>query len=213
MDNTEHMSAAEYRELLKQYPPPENPWDAASVRNHISSDRGREFEYLIMTGCDYYADRRRAVIGKVYEPYRCLKKYDGGRFLGQWVGRAEPDFKGVLRGGRAIAFEAKSTKKSRIQKSALTNEQAEWLDAQAEMGAVVFVCVEIKDRFFSIPWYVWRDMRSVFGKKFLMPGDIAEYEVACDGAVRFLDYMNGRRLDGDTYALYAAEGGSRDGKV
>lgn len=191
MDNTEHMSAAEYRALIDQYPPAAEPWEETRVRNHISSDRGREFEHLIMLGCDYYADKRRAVIGKVYEPYRCIKRYDGGRFLGQWIGRAEPDFKGVLRGGRAVAFEAKSTKKSRIQKNALTSEQAAWLDAQAEMGAVVFVCVELQNRFFSVPWYVWRDMRGAFGKKFLMPGDIAEYEVIFDGGVRFLEYMNG----------------------
>lgn len=27
------------------------------------------------------------------------------------------------------------------------------------------------------------------------------------------EHMSGRRLDGDTYALYAAEGGGSDGKV
>ena len=194
MDNTEHMSAAEYRALLEQYPPQEEK-NAARLRNYANSDRGRIFEHLLMKGCQYYADRRRAVIGKVYEPYRCVKKLDGGRFVGQWTGRAEPDFKGVLRNGQAIAFEAKSTKKSRIQQNALTEEQAEWLNIQDEMGALAFICVQIGDRFFSVPWLVWRDMRSTFGKKFLMPGDIERYEVIYDGAVRFLDYVSGTCLD------------------
>lgn len=117
-----------------------------------------------------------------------------GRFVGQFVGRAEPDFKGVLCGGTAIAFEAKSTNKSRIQKSALTDPQTQWLDAQRAMGALAFVCVDISGRFFMIPWGIWRDMRSIYGKKFLMPDDIPEYEVIYDGSIRFLEYENGRTI-------------------
>lgn len=77
---------------------------------------------------------------------------------------------------------------SRIQKSALTDPQTQWLDAQRAMGALAFVCVDINGRFFMIPWGIWRDMRGIYGKKFLMPDDIPEYEVIYDGSIRFLEY-------------------------
>lgn len=193
MDNTQHMSAAEYRANIQIGVSDESA--NVQLRNRVSNDLGRAFENLIMKGCQYYALEGRAVINKVYEPYRCIKKFSGGKFTGQFTGRAEPDFKGVLRGGRAVAFECKSTRKSRIQRNVLTDEQMEWLQTQAKMGALAFVCIDISGRFFSVPWYVWHSMKDIYNKKFLMPGDILEYEVEYDGAVRFLDYVNGCIID------------------
>lgn len=165
----------------------------SDYKNRNSNDRGRIFEDAIMEGCRRYATEGRAIVNKVYEPYRCIKILQDGKFVGQFTGRAEPDFKGVLKDGRAIAFEAKSTGKSRIQRNVLTEEQMEWLEAQQTMGALAFVCIQIRNQFFAVPWHIWRDMKSIFNKKFLMPGDIAEYELKFDGAVRFLDYMGGNR--------------------
>lgn len=191
MNKTLHMSAAEYRNMIT---PEKNTDPNIRYRNHCSSDIGRTLEKLIAKGCQYYAQKGKAQISKVHEPYRCIKKMQNGLFVGQFIGRAEPDFKGVLNGGTAIAFEAKSTHKSRIQQSVLTEQQAQWLEAQREIGALAFVCVEISGRFFMIPWEMWRDMRSIYGKKFLMPDDIPEYEVIYDGAVRFLEYINGTSI-------------------
>lgn len=166
----------------------EKPHKEDRYKNMCSNDRGRIFENMLMRACRGYADSGRAVINKVYEPYRCVKVLNGGKFVGQFSGRAEPDFKGVLSGGRAVAFEAKSTSKSRIQRNVLTAEQMEWLEVQQKIGAMAFVCVQIRDEFFSVPWEKWRDMKEIYGKKFLMPDDMREYEVEFDGAVKFLDY-------------------------
>lgn len=164
-------------------------------RNKGNNDRGRTFENLIKKGCQAYESEGRAIINKVYEPYRVMRKLHNGEFVGIFTARAEPDFKGVLSGGKAIAFEAKSTKKSRIQRNVLTDEQMKWLQNQQEMGAAVFVCVDISGRFFMVPWHEWRDMKAIYGKKFLMPGDIEKYEVMYDGCVRFLDYTDGSRIE------------------
>ena len=59
------------------------------------------------------------------------------------------------------------------------------------MGALTFVAVNIQNRFFSIPLELWVNMKMHFGKKFLMPDDIKEYEVIYDGSVRFLEYESG----------------------
>lgn len=186
------MTVEQYRAMFVDK---ENAIPKNKYKNTCNNDRGHAFEQLILDGCTYYACDKRAVINKVYEPYRCLRILGDGKFLGQFTGRAEPDFKGVLCGGRAIAFEAKSTNKSRIQRNALTGEQMDWLEQQHQMGALAFVCVQISEEFFSVPWELWRDMKQKFGKKFLMPGDIRDYQVKFDGKLRFLDFITGNRLD------------------
>lgn len=208
MDNTMRMTAEEFRRRYVENAESDpsvrqrrtapligepNPSDGVDEditarRNRKSNDRGRIFENLLMKGCQYYKERGIAVINKVYEPYICLKNLQSGRFIGQHMDKAEPDFKGVLATGRAVAFEAKSTQKSRIQRNAVTPTQLEWLSEQDRMGALVFVAVNIKERFFRVPFEKWDNMQSCYGKKFLMPDDIEEYEVIFDGSVRFLEY-------------------------
>lgn len=182
----DHMTAEQFRELTNE----NNNNGEQILRNKVSSARGRAFEGLLMRGCNYYRQKEVAIINKVNEPYIVVKK-NGNKFMGRFTGRAEPDFKGVLYGGRAIAFEAKSTQKSRIQRNALTDNQMAWLREQFRMGAVAFVAVNIQDKFYSVPFDAWDDMNNIYGKKFLMPEDIAEYEVIYDGSVRFLEFQNG----------------------
>lgn len=190
MDKKHRMTAAEYRNRIVN----ENGDSKTALRNRASNDRGKAFENLLMKGCRYYQNKAAAVINKVYEPYICTKILQSGQFMGRFIDRAEPDFKGVLAGGQAIAFEAKSTQKSRIQYDALTTTQLDWLAQQEDIGAIAFVAVNIQNRFFSIPFGVWERMRDIYGKKYLVPEDIAEYEVIFDGAVRFLEYENGKTL-------------------
>lgn len=176
------MSVEEYRRLVGI--------KSASDRTYtafVSNDKGRSFEEDILTACEFYKSQGIAIINKVNEPYRVIKKLEGGKFTGIHTEHAEPDFKGVLKGGRAIAFEAKYTGKTRIQKNAVTETQEQWLEEQHSMGAVAFVCVGIRDRYFSIPWEIWRDMKSIYGKKYLMPEDISEYEVRYLKGVMFLN--------------------------
>lgn len=200
MDITQHISPEEFRAMLRHANTPGHEQSEpdkdmeTSYRNRCNSDRGRAFENLLAKGCRYYADRGNAIINKVYEPYGVKNILRAGRFIGVWKDRAEPDFKGVMKGGRAIVFEAKSTHKSRMQRDKLTDRQMSWLETQHQIGALSFVCIDIRGKFFTIPWQIWRDMKKIFGKKFLMPGDIAEYEVIYDGAVRFLEYTNGKLI-------------------
>lgn len=164
--------------------------NSASNRTYTafaSNDKGRAFEEDILTACEFYKLQGIAIVNKVNEPYRVVRKLDGGKFIGIHIEHAEPDFKGVLKGGRAVAFEAKYTGKTRIQKNAVTETQEEWLEEQHGMGALSFVCVGIRDRYFSIPWEVWRDMKDIYGKKYLMPADIPEYEVRYLKGVMFLN--------------------------
>lgn len=103
----EKMTVDEYRALIDEN---RNADGEQILRNKKSAARGRAFESLLMRGCNYYRQKEVAIINKVNEPYIVTRK-NGNKFMGRFTGRAEPDFKGVLRGGRAIAFEAKSTQK------------------------------------------------------------------------------------------------------
>ena len=78
----------------------------------------------------------------------------------------------------------------------MTDNQMEWLREQKDVGAVTFVAVNIKEKFYSVTCDVWDDMKNNYGQKFLMPEDIAGYEVKYDGAVRFLEYEDGTRVEG-----------------
>lgn len=188
MDTTQRVTAEEYRRMVKQSEGKPAD-DKQRLRNTISSQRGRDFETAILQGCEYYKSIGRAAINKVNEPYIVTKRMDKGYFVGRHTGKAEPDFKGVLKGGRAVAFEAKSTQKSRIQKSALTPAQSDWLTEQDTLGAYTFVAVNIRDKCYNIPFIIWDRMKEIYDKKYLMPDDIKEYEVDYDGStVKFLDY-------------------------
>lgn len=188
----EKMTAEEYRALIDEN---RNADGEQVLRNKKSSARGRAFESLLMRGCNYYRQKGIAIINKVNEPYIVTKKTNGNKFMGRFTGRAEPDFKGVLKGGRAIAFEAKSTQKSRIQRNAVTDTQMEWLREQKKMGVVVFVAVNIQEKFYTVPFEAWDNMKKYYGKKFLLHEDIDEFEVIYDGSVRFLEYEDGTKVD------------------
>ena len=187
----EKMTVDEYRALIDEN---RNADGEQILRNKKSAARGRAFESLLMRGRNYYRQKGMAIINKVNEPYIVTKKTNGNKFMGRFTGRAEPDFKGVLYGGRAIAFEAKSTQKSRIQRNAVTDTQMEWLREQKKFGALTFVAVNIQEKFYTVPFDLWDNMKLFYDKKFLMHDDIADYEVIYDGSVRFLEFENGGKI-------------------
>lgn len=79
-----------------------------SLKNNA---QGHFFEQQIERACNYYMETGIANIHKTPEPFRVIKKLPAGRFQGQFLKKAEPDFKGVLSNGQAIVFECKFTNK------------------------------------------------------------------------------------------------------
>lgn len=87
---------------------------AASARRSYIGARSRAegagFEAIISSACDYYRAIGRADIEKTPEPMKPLGGANrSGRFLACYTKQAQPDYKGVLSGGRAVVFEAKHT--------------------------------------------------------------------------------------------------------
>ncbi len=156
-------------------------------KNRQSNARGQHFEKEILAGCKLYRERGIAQIDKTPEPFRVSKKGKNGIFTGRFHAPAQPDFQGTLYGGRSVVFEAKRTMKDRIMRSVLTDTQMDALEKHNNLGALCGVCVNIQDDFFFVPWKVWRDMKTLYGRQYLKAEDLTKYQVSYDGAVHFLD--------------------------
>lgn len=151
---------------------------------------GGYFENLISASCDYYHERDIAHIEKTPEPMKVLKPApkQPGKFIACFEKAAQPDYKGTIKGGRSIVFEAKHTDKDRIDYSRLSREQVDGLERHHKLGALSFVIVsfEFQD-FYRIPWTVWRDMKDLYGRKYLKLDDLESYRLpALAMVIKFL---------------------------
>lgn len=168
---------------------------AASARRSYMGARSRAegagFEAIISSACDYYRAIGRADIEKTPEPMKPLGGADrSGRFLACYTKQAQPDYKGVLSGGRAVVFEAKHTDTGRLLSDRVSAEQAACLRRISRLGGIAFVLCSFNGReFYRIPWQIWEDMKDVFGRKYITPADLAEYRirVAVPGVLLFLE--------------------------
>jgi penicillin-binding protein-related factor A (putative recombinase) len=166
-------------------------------KNAVNNAQGHFFEGYIKAACIIYHNQGRAEIEKTPEPFRVTKKHPDGTFTGRFTAHAQPDFIGTLAGGRAICFEAKYTTTEQLKRGVLTDTQMKKLEEHEQAGAVAGVCAGIQDRFFFVPWAVWRDMKSIYGRQYVKAADIEEYRVRFTGAVMFLDYIHKERRDYD----------------
>ena len=158
------------------------------LQGKANRSAGKMLEQLIDAACQYYARHGKAIIHKTPEPVRVLGKVDrAGRFQACFEKKAQPDYKGCLRNGKAIVFEAKNSESGRIAKSRLTDQQEEILQQFHEMGAVSFVLVSLNlQAFYCVPWPVWADMHRNFGHKHMTPEELEPFRGQYNEVIRFL---------------------------
>ena len=139
------------------------------ITGRMNKERGRLLEELIENSCRLYEAEGKALIEKTPEPMRVVRKMnDGAHFICVFEKKAQPDFKGTLKGGRAVVFESKYTTAGQIGQSAVTDEQAKRFDQHQALGALCFVLVSFSlDSFCAIPWTIWREMKERFGRKYI----------------------------------------------
>lgn len=102
--------------------------------------------------CGYYRAIGLAAIDKTPEPMRVLRPLENGQFVACFAKKAQPDFEGTLSSGRSVMFEAKTTRTGKIDQSAVTKEQGDYLDAHGAMNALCFVVVSFGDVYAVVPW-------------------------------------------------------------
>lgn len=155
-----------------------------------ANTQGHFLEGYIKGACDFYKDQRRAYVEQIPEPFRVTSTNRNGEFTGRFTANAQPDFMGVLPGGRAICFEAKYTGQEKLQQSVVTDTQADTLEHWWSIGAKAGVCINIGDVFAFIPWGIWRSMKAIYGRKYIKQEEAETFRVKFNGHVLFLDYVH-----------------------
>lgn len=149
------------------------------LQGKINRAQGARFEDLISESCLYYQAEGIAYIEKTSEPMKPIRAMNRqkGTFEAVYTKQGQPDYKGTMMGGRAVCFEAKHTEADRIRQDAVQPHQMAALDLHNAMGALCFILVSMGHRYYRVPWVDWREMKDIFGHKYLNENDIARYEV------------------------------------
>lgn len=186
MNNDHRKNSEGYRDLtayeaIKHCKDPQR-----QLQGQRSRAAGEYFENQITAACDFYHDRNIAHIEKTSEPMKVLKPMprQPGKFIACFEKAAQPDYKGTLKGGRAIVFEAKHTDGDRIKRSRITQKQEDGLEKHHNLGALALVIVSFNfNDFFRIPWTVWRDMKDLYGRQYIQVDELEEYRLSEPGGV------------------------------
>ena len=84
----------------------------------------------------------------------------------EWAGRGPADYVGALRGGRAVAVEAKSTE-GRFSRREVPQHQQDDLSHTADLGGLALLVLELRDAgaIYAVEWsrVPWRVTKAVVG--------------------------------------------------
>lgn len=173
-------------------------------RKGLQSRRaGEHFEQMIEASLIWYEQKGVACVEKTPEPMKPLRPPNRqGQFLACYVKAAQPDFKGTITGGRSVVFEAKHTDGDRIEYSRLTEDQVKKLSTHHKLGAAAFVLVSFGlQEFYRIPWEIFRDMKEIYGRKYIKQSELEQYSVEyIAGVLKLLDGIElryGKRKEGE----------------
>lgn len=145
----------------------------------ISKAQGKHFEEYIELALRYYEQKGEAAIEKTPEPMRPTRDLGNGKFIAYYEKHAQADYKGTLKGGQTVLFDAKYTADTRIDQSRVTREQAEQLDKYQRMGADCFIIAGLgHGECYRVPWAVWKDMKNVFGHKHATAEELEPYRLS-----------------------------------
>lgn len=144
----------------------------------IAKARGKQFEERLDQSFAYYAQKGFAVIEKTPEPMRPTKSLGNGKFIAFYEKQAQPDYKGTIKGGRTVMFEAKFTASDRMEQSRVLQSQQDYMEKHTALGARCFVVAGFNTgNVYCVPWSVWESMKEQFGRKYVTEADLEKYQV------------------------------------
>ena len=172
------ISVKEYRELIKKQNETQNRGKAVhdpnrQLQGKINRELGKNFEDTVDTICQIYEMNGLARIEKTPEPMKVLKYLDGGRFETVFEKSAQPDFKGTVKGGRTVVFDAKFTESDRIRYQVLSEHQRKALLKYSELGAISFILVGfLNGKIYKIDINEWEQMKQDFGRLYITQSEL-----------------------------------------
>ena len=187
------MPIEEYRKILQM----DNGYKKnvnRQLQGRINHEVGKNFEEQIDSICDVYKLNKLAIIEKTPEPMKVLRHIENGLFETVFTKSAQPDFKGTLKGGQTIVFDAKFTESEKITYQALSDFQRETLTNYSEFGAMAFVLVGFSDgSMYKIDIETWNDMKIIFGRKHIKHEELEKMSIkakrAKNGIIDFLGIL------------------------
>ena len=158
--------------------PKRAPDPKRQLQGRIAKAQGARFEDKLQASFDWYAAQGLAAVEKTPEPLRVARNLGNGKFLAFYEKKAQPDYKGTVRGGRTVNFEAKSTATDRVMQDRVTKGQQEYLQNQQQLGALCYVIIGFSSgAVYRLPWTDWADMKLLFGRKYVKETDVQKYKV------------------------------------
>lgn len=160
-----------------------------SLRGAQNRTKGKVFEEYIETACAVYKDKHIAYIEKTPEPMKIIRSIGEGKFIAVFEKSAQPDFKGTLKGGQTICFDAKATDTGKIALSVLSDEQIDSLTEHTLLGAKTGVLVCYSYRTFAfIPFSTFMRAKELNGHKHWTEQEAEPYRVYIHNG--FIDFLN-----------------------
>lgn len=145
----------------------------------LAKAKGKRFEARLDATFEYYKYTGAAVVEKTPEPMRPTRSLGNGKFIAHFEKKAQTDYKGTIKGGRTVVFEAKFTSTDRMEQSRVQRSQEEYMDMYERLGARCYVIAGFaSDNVYCVPWSVWRDMKANFGRKYVTEEDLKNYKVS-----------------------------------
>ena len=189
------ISVEEYKELLRKESGKVNRGKAVHDPNRqfkgkMSRELGKAFEQTVELICQVYEKKGLAKIEKTPEPMKILRYLDVGKFEAVFEKSAQPDFKGVVKGGRTVVFDAKFTEADRIRYQVLSDYQRETLIKYSELGAIAFG----NGKIYKIDINEWINMNKNFGRLYIKQTELDDLNhedvvKSKNGIVDFLNLM------------------------
>lgn len=147
-------------------------------RGRRSKAKGKAFEEKLSKTFEYYAEKGFAKIEKNQEPVRIIRSMGEGKFIACFTKKSQADYKGTIKGGRTVIFEAKYTESDRILQREVDENETAYIDAYEDLGARCFViCGFYSGNVYRVPWGVWKNMKRIYGHKYVTEEEIKQYQV------------------------------------
>lgn len=150
------------------------------LQGRLARERGKRFEQRIDAAFASYEANGFAIIEKTPEPMKVIRRMAEGRFMACFLKKAQPDYKGIIKGGRMVVFEAKYTDRAQLKHSVVIDTQAAYMDRYTALGARCYVIAGFSSgNVYRLPWTDWQDMKRLFGRKYITEQDqiIIKYRV------------------------------------
>ena len=186
------MSIEEYKKIVLKDCGFKQKSATRQLQGKINHGLGKSFEEQIEAICEIYKLNKLAIIEKTPEPMKILKHIENGHFETVFTKSAQPDFKGTLKGGRTVVFDAKFTESNKITYQVLSDFQRQTLLDYSSLGAMAFVLVGFVDgSIYKVDIDKWENMKEIFGHKHIKQEQLEEMAFkakrAKNGIIDFLE--------------------------